>query len=78
MAVVATGRKLVVIAWHMLKHSEPHRYAQPKETEVKLARLRVKAIGRRHKPGPAKGIKCQAKLTGGSHTVKPLAKRELY
>lgn len=73
-AVVATARKLVVIAWHMLKYSEPYRYAQPKQTEVKLARLRVKATGRRRKTGPAKGTKCQAKLPGGSHIIKPLAK----
>jgi transposase len=73
-AVVATARKLVVIAWHMLKHNEPYRYAQPKQTEIKLARLRVKATGRRRKPGPAKSTKCQAKLPGGSYTIKPLAK----
>ena len=26
-AVVATARKLVVIAWHMLRNNEPYRYA---------------------------------------------------
>ena len=54
-AVVATARKLVVIAWHMLKQNEPYRYAQPAATEAKLSRLRVRATGRRRKTGPAKG-----------------------
>jgi hypothetical protein len=54
-AVVATARKLVVIAWHMLKQHEPYRYAPPAATEAKLARLRVKATGVRRKTGPAKG-----------------------
>lgn len=42
-AVVATARKLVVIAWHMLRDGEPYRYAQPEPTRNKLARLRIKA-----------------------------------
>ena len=73
-AVVAAARKMVVIAVHMLKHNEPYRYAQPKQTEIKLARLRVKATGRRRNTGPAKGTKCQAKRPGGSQTIKSLAK----
>ena len=72
-AVVATARKMIVIAWHMLKHNEPYRYAQPKQTEIKLARLRVKATGRRRSTGPAKGTKRQAKRPGGSQTIKSLA-----
>lgn len=72
-AVVATARKLAVIAWHMLKHNEPYRYAQPRPTETKLARLRVQATGRKRTTGPAKGIKNTAKLPGGSRTIKPLA-----
>jgi hypothetical protein len=73
-AVVATARKLVVIAWHMLKHNEPYRYAQPKQTEIKLARLRVKATGRRRQTGPTKGTKRQGKRPGGSQTIKSVAK----
>jgi hypothetical protein len=46
-AVVATARKLVVIAWHMLRNNEPYRYALPKTLEAKLARLRVRATGQR-------------------------------
>ncbi len=72
-AVVAAARKLAVIAWHMLVHNEPYRYAQPKPTQMKLARLRVKATGKKRTSGPRKGVKCQAKLPGGSRTIKPLA-----
>lgn len=46
-AVVATARKLVVIAWHMLTNNEPYRYAQPSPTEAKLSKLRVAATGKR-------------------------------
>jgi len=53
-AVVATARKLVVIAWHMLRHGEPYRYAAPRRTHEKLQRLRVQATGRRRRPGTAR------------------------
>jgi transposase len=48
-AVVATARKLVVIAWHMLKTNEPYRYASPQTVEYKLEQLRVTATGERRK-----------------------------
>jgi transposase len=54
-AVVAVARKLVTIAWHMLTHREPYRYAVPKTTEGKLARLRVLATGTKKKTGPKTG-----------------------
>lgn len=54
-AVVATARKLVVIAWHMLTHSEPYRYALPRTTQTKLAKLRVETTGKRRRGGNAKG-----------------------
>jgi len=77
-AVVATARKLAVIAWHMLKHNQPYRYAQPKPTEAKLSRLRVKATGELRKTGPKKGAAAGPKLGPGvrSRTVKALA--EIY
>lgn len=75
-AVVATARKLVKIAYLMLKTNQPYRYAIPKSTETKLARLRVRATGQRRKGGCGKGIKPTAKLPGGSRTIKSLA--ELY
>jgi transposase len=54
-AVVATARKLVVVAWHMLKANEPYRYALPKTVEAKLEQLRVTATGEKRKRGYAKG-----------------------
>ena len=72
-AVVAAARKLAVIGWHMLVTGEPYRYAIPKTTEAKLAKLRVKATGQRRQGGPAKGVKATAKLPGGSRTIKSLA-----
>ncbi len=40
--------------------------------ESKLLRFRVKATGQRRKGGSPKGTKCQAKLPGGSRTIKAL------
>ena len=71
-AVVATARKLAMIAWRMLKSNEPYRYSVPRTTADKLAKLRVAATGKRRKGGPAKGVKATAKLPGGSRTIKPL------
>lgn len=56
-AVVATARKLVVVAWHMLTNKEPYRYALPRPTEAKLARLRLKAGGAKRQGGIPKGAK---------------------
>ena len=72
-AVVAGARKLATIGWMMLKTGEPYRYAIPKSTETKLAKLRVKATGQRRKGGAGEGVKAVAKLPGGSRTVKSLA-----
>lgn len=54
-AVVASARKLVTIAWHMLKNNEPYRYAQSRNLDEKFRRLRVLATGGRRKTGPKKG-----------------------
>jgi transposase len=72
-AVVAAARKLAMIGWLMLKNNEPYRYALPKSTESKLAKLRVAATGQRRKGGCGPGTKSQAKLPGGSRTIKSLA-----
>jgi transposase len=66
-AVVATARKLVTIAWHMLRNNEPYRYAQPRPTEAKLQRLRV-AAGQRKKTGPTKGCPRPANYGSGVGT----------
>jgi transposase len=68
-AVVATARKLVVIAWHMLTRNEPYRYASPKCTAVKLARLRVSALGKRRPTGSRKGVQNVSRLPGGGRTA---------
>lgn len=54
-AVVAAARKLVVIAWHMLKNNEPYRYAIPRSTQSKLGKLRVLATKQKKRGGNAKG-----------------------
>ena len=41
--VIATARKLVTIAYLMLKHNEPYRYAKPCVVRGKLADCRRKA-----------------------------------
>lgn len=54
-AIVATARKLVTIAFLILKNREPYRYAMPAPTEKKLAELRAPATGeRRFRRGQAK------------------------
>lgn len=71
-AVVACARKLVVIAYHMLVHDQPYRYAQPAPTAEKLRRLRLRTGGARRKTGSPKGTWSVAKLAGGSRTAKAL------
>jgi transposase len=44
-AVVATARKMVTIAFLMLKNNEPYRYSLPGPTQRKLSALRVEATG---------------------------------
>jgi transposase len=72
-AVVATARKMVTIAVHMLKNKEPYRYALPRATDEKLAALRVKATGAKRKTGNPKGSMGISKLgTGKSRTTPAL------
>ncbi len=75
-AVVAVARKLAAIGWQLVMTDQPYRYAMPYSTEMKLARLRVKATGQRRRGGAPKGTKCTAKLPGGSRTIKSL--EEVY
>lgn len=67
-AVVATARKLAVIAWHMLKNNEPYRYAQPETVQPKLARLRVAATGDKRTGGIPKGSKRPDAYGSGTKT----------
>jgi transposase len=70
-AIVATARKLVGIAWQMLVHNEPYRYAQPSATQTKFARLRLKATGQKLKCGVVPGSVRPASFGSGRRT-KPL------
>jgi transposase len=72
-AVVATARKLVTIAWHMLKNNEPYRYATPRSTDHKLASLRIRATGEKRKSGPPAGSKRSGKPgPAKTRATKPL------
>lgn len=55
-AVVAAARTLVTLAWHVLRTREPYRYALPRATHDKLARLRRRATGERRRSGPPAGL----------------------
>ena len=69
-AVVATARKLVVIAWHMLKSNEPYRYAQPQTVEAKLEQLRVTATGEKRKRPSTKGVPRPATYGSGQRVQR--------
>ncbi|MBV9581431.1 MAG: IS110 family transposase [Chloroflexi bacterium] len=73
-AVVATARKLVVLAFELLRRQEPYRYALPRPTAKKLSRLRMRSGGPRLATGCAKGTYATAKLANGEpcRTVKAL------
>jgi len=64
-AVVAAARKLVTIAWHVLRSGEPYRYAIPRTTQTKLARLRVAATRSRRRGGSPKGAPRSARYGTG-------------
>ncbi len=67
-AVVATARKLVTIAWHMLTKNEPYRYALPKASQAKFDRLRLRATGNKRKGGNPKGSPRPASYGSGQPT----------
>ena len=77
-AVVATARKLVTIAWHMLKHNQPYRYAQPQTVQAKFDRLRLRVTGKRRKTGAAKGSPRSAAYGTGQGTRAVPALDSLY
>ena len=71
-AVVATARKLAILAWHVLTTGQPYRYAIPATTQAKLAKLRVAATGKTRRTGPPKGTKGVMQLPGGSRRIRSL------
>jgi transposase len=70
-AIVATARKLVGLAWHLLVNNEPYRYAQPRATQTKFARLRLKATGLHQKCRVVAGSVRPASFGSGLRT-KPI------
>jgi transposase len=74
-AVVATARKLVTIAWHMLKNNEPYRYAVPSTVEAKFARLRIRVTGQRRQGGLKKGEPRPAQYGKGRTKLLPALDR---
>ena len=54
-AVVATARKLAVIAWSILTTGEPYRYAQRAAAAKKLPSLRIAAGGEKRQ-GAARAV----------------------
>lgn len=77
-AVVATARKLVVIAYHMLRDNEPYRYALPRSTQEKLAVLRRAAGSKRARRGPSKGKQRPAGYGSGIRTRPIPSLAEVY
>jgi hypothetical protein len=67
-AVVACARKLVTIAWRMLRNNEPYRYAQPATLKAKFDRLRIRATGKRKANGSRKGAPRAAAYGTGNAT----------
>lgn len=71
-AAVATARKLAVIAWHVLSSGEPYRYAPPRSTASKLARLRVQATGERRRGQHRKRNGARSDAGTEQHPASPL------
>ena len=67
-AIVAAARKLVTLAWHVLRTGAPYRYAMPRVTQEKLARLRRRATGVRRRSGPSAGTPRTATYGTGQRT----------
>jgi transposase len=77
-AVVATARKLVVIAWHMLSKNEPYRYAVPQTTQTKLTRLRTTVSAERRRSGIQAGTKRSPAYGTGQGTRAVPAIEQVY
>jgi transposase len=67
-AVVAAARKMALVAFYMLKNNEPYRYALPASSQSKLARLRVRATGKKRRGGTLKGTPRPASYGSGKRS----------
>jgi transposase len=77
-AVVATAHKLALLAWHLLVKNEPYRYALPRATEEKLARLRVAATSQKRRGGLGQGIDPRKARASGQKGRTQRALPEVY
>ena len=67
-AIVATARKLAVIAWHMLTTGEPYRWAPPIQTREKIRHVQLLAGAPKQRSGKRKGVPSK----GGKQTYREL------
>src|SRR5258708_20705590 len=49
---VAAAHKLALLAWHVLTHGHPYRYALPQATERQLPQLSIQRTGSSHTAAP--------------------------
>jgi transposase len=77
-AVVAAARKMALVAFYMLKNREPYRYALPASNQAKLARLRVRATGKKRRGGVPKGAPRPAAYGSGKPSRRIPALTEVY
>lgn len=77
-AVVAVAHKLALLAWHLLKTGEPYRYALPRATEAKLAKLRVAATGEKRRGGLGKGVDSRTARASGEKGRTQRSLSEVY
>jgi transposase len=54
-AIVATGRKLACLVWHLLTSGQPYHWAPPLRTHEKIRHIQILAGQPRHTSGPRKG-----------------------
>lgn len=77
-AVTATARKLVTIAFLMLRSNEPYRYALPAPTQNKLGSLRFAVTGQRRKGEPIAVPKSRRKPGPGERAENVRALPDVY
>jgi hypothetical protein len=77
-AVVAVAHKLALLAWHLLKTGEPYRYALPRATQDKLAKLRTAATGQKRRGGVGKGVDPRKTRASGQKGIMQRSLPEVY
>ena len=81
-AIVATARKLAVIAWHILTTGAPYHWAPPIQTHEKIRKLEILAGGPKERSGKRKGVASKGgreaynKLRRAGHDMAKLAQAQ--